>query len=207
MLSSRRHEMLHHVIYRRMAQREADLDDAEDGAEGLRRHRSGTRLLRSAVVLVLAVYAIVIRPRLLTWGATTEETAGTYPGDELVPDPDGGATMATTLPAPPEKVWSWLVQMGGERAGWYSWDWLDNDRDPERGPRRSRMAEPRGATASAAAAQGPDELVDRGDPGAEPHHGAAGELRLDRPILRSAVRSGASRIYGGDLGLPPSRRS
>ena len=53
-----------------------------------------------------------------------------YPGDELVPDPDGGATMATFLPAPPERVWRWLVQMGGGRAGWYSWDWLDNNGRP-----------------------------------------------------------------------------
>jgi hypothetical protein len=29
MLVSRRHEMLHHVIYWRMARREADVDDAE----------------------------------------------------------------------------------------------------------------------------------------------------------------------------------
>jgi proline iminopeptidase len=38
--------------------------------------------------------------------------------------------MATTLPAPPEKVWPWLVQMGGDRAGWYGWDWLDNGGRP-----------------------------------------------------------------------------
>jgi hypothetical protein len=38
--------------------------------------------------------------------------------------------MATTLPAPPERVWPWLVQMGGGRAGWYSVDWLDNHGDP-----------------------------------------------------------------------------
>jgi proline iminopeptidase len=35
--------------------------------------------------------------------------------------------MATTLPAPPEWVWPWLVQLGGDRGGWYSWDWLDNN--------------------------------------------------------------------------------
>ena len=23
-------------------------------------------------------------------------------------------------------LWPWLVQMGGDRAGWYSWDALDN---------------------------------------------------------------------------------
>jgi hypothetical protein len=67
-----------------------------------------------------------IRPQMLTWGATSDETSRSYPLDELVPKPDGGATMATFLPAPPEKVWPWLVQMGGDRGGWYSWDWLDN---------------------------------------------------------------------------------
>jgi hypothetical protein len=59
-------------------------------------------------------------------GATPDETSRSYPGDELVPKPDGGATMATFLPAPPERVWPWLVQMGGDRGGWYSCDWLDN---------------------------------------------------------------------------------
>ncbi len=38
--------------------------------------------------------------------------------------------MATTLPAPPEQVWPWLVQMGVGRAGWYSWDRLDNGGKP-----------------------------------------------------------------------------
>jgi hypothetical protein len=63
------------------------------------------------------------------WGATRDEIARAYPGDELVTDADSGATMATTLPAPPERVWPWLAQMGGDRGdrgGWYSWDWLDN---------------------------------------------------------------------------------
>jgi hypothetical protein len=26
--------------------------------------------------------------------------------------------MATALPAPPERIWPWLVQMGGGRGGW-----------------------------------------------------------------------------------------
>ena len=34
--------------------------------------------------------------------------------------------MATTLDAPPSAVWPWLIQMGHDRAGWYSWDRLDN---------------------------------------------------------------------------------
>ena len=87
-------------------------------------------LAPAAAVAALAFYARWLRPRLLSWGATPAETTGAYPGDELLPDPDGGATMATTLPAPPERVWPWLVQMGLGRGGWYSWDWLDNDGEP-----------------------------------------------------------------------------
>jgi proline iminopeptidase len=34
--------------------------------------------------------------------------------------------MATTIDAPPSRIWPWLVQMGCDRAGWYSWDKLDN---------------------------------------------------------------------------------
>ncbi len=93
--------------------------------------RPRARLLALAAALAApALYARWIRPRLLTWGATPDEATGAYLGDELVPDPDGGATMATTLPAPPERVWPWLVQMGGGRGGWYGWDWLDNDGEP-----------------------------------------------------------------------------
>ncbi len=60
------------------------------------------------------------------WGATDEELAAPYPGEELVPDGERGATMAVTIDAPPGKVWPWLVQMGWDRGGWYSWDLLDN---------------------------------------------------------------------------------
>jgi len=77
-----------------------------------------------------AVYALWLRPRMLTWGSTEDEVASEYLGDELIPDPDDGATMATTLPVPPEAVWPWLAQMGGDRGGWYSRDWLDNHGKP-----------------------------------------------------------------------------
>ncbi|MFD5256362.1 hypothetical protein ACFWM5_26450 [Streptomyces bobili] len=95
------------------------------------RQRPGARLLPLfAASAALALYTLRYRPRLLTWGATPDETTRAYPGDELVPEADGTSTMATTLPAPPEEVWPWLVQMGGDRAGWYSWDRLDHYGEP-----------------------------------------------------------------------------
>ncbi len=79
-----------------------------------------------AIVVAAATYGAVARPRLLAWGATRAEAAGDWPGDDLVPGCAGGSTMATTLPGPPERVWPWLVQMGCNRGGWYSFDRLDN---------------------------------------------------------------------------------
>ena len=79
-----------------------------------------------AAGVTAAVYAGWVRPRLLHWGATPQEVAGPYPGAEVVPDGRRGATMAVTIDASPDQVWPWLVQLGGDRAGWYSWDRLDN---------------------------------------------------------------------------------
>ncbi len=79
-----------------------------------------------ALGLVAGAYSFAIRPRLLRWGATDEEIARSYPGHELIPDGTRSATFAITIDAPPERVWPWLVQMGTDRGGWYSWDRLDN---------------------------------------------------------------------------------
>jgi hypothetical protein len=73
-----------------------------------------------------AVYNLGVRRRLLRWGASDEEVRQPYPGAELIPDGRRSATMAVTVDAPPSRVWPWLVQMGCDRAGWYSWDRLDN---------------------------------------------------------------------------------
>ena len=92
--------------------------------------RKSRSLGLGAAGAAVALYALWARPRLLTWGATRDETSGAYPGDDLIPDPAHSSTMATTLAAPPEKVWPWLVQMGYDRAGWYSWDKLDHGGKP-----------------------------------------------------------------------------
>ena len=79
-----------------------------------------------ATAAAAVVYGRSVRPRLIRWGATDEEVTGTYPGAELVPDGERSGAMAVTIDAPPNQVWPWLVQMGGDRGGWYSWDHLDN---------------------------------------------------------------------------------
>jgi hypothetical protein len=55
------------------------------------------------------------------------------PGDELVKRPTFNATRAITIAAPPDEIWPWLVQVGLTRAGWYSYDILDNFGRPSAG--------------------------------------------------------------------------
>jgi hypothetical protein len=73
---------------------------------------------------LVAGYIIAIRPRILTWGATREEVDRSLPGDDLVRDAKMKATHAITINRPACEVWPWVVQIGHQRAGWYSYDWL-----------------------------------------------------------------------------------
>jgi hypothetical protein len=75
---------------------------------------------------LLAVYVRCIRPRTMRWGATDEEVARPLPGDEVVAGPGFRATRAITIQARPEHIWPWLLQIGSGRAGWYSYDRIDN---------------------------------------------------------------------------------
>jgi hypothetical protein len=52
------------------------------------------------------------------------------PGDGIVPNPAAEVMQAVTIHAPPECVWPSLAQMGALRAGWYSYDAIDNDGQP-----------------------------------------------------------------------------
>jgi hypothetical protein len=75
---------------------------------------------------LLAAYWKIVRPWAMRWGATEEEAARPLPGDEVVTKPDYVATRAITIHAPPQDVWPWLVQIGSGRAGWYTYDRIDN---------------------------------------------------------------------------------
>jgi hypothetical protein len=76
--------------------------------------------------LATVAHALLVRPRMLRWGATPDEVRGRFPGADIIPDAKRGSTMAVTIDAPPSAVWPWLAQMGYGRAGWYSWDRLDH---------------------------------------------------------------------------------
>jgi len=89
----------------------------------------GLGVAAAVAAVVLALYLLAVRPWHLRWGASDQEVARAMPGDGLV-DGAGSTTRAITVTARAEQVWPWLVQIGYGRAGWYSYDWIDNDGRP-----------------------------------------------------------------------------
>lgn len=71
------------------------------------------------------LYWFPIRRWMNQWGATPADLSRTMAGDSLLADPTYSGTTAVTVNAPPEDIWPWLVQMGYQRGGLYSYDWLD----------------------------------------------------------------------------------
>ena len=63
---------------------------------------------------------------LRNWGATQQELEMTLPGDELIPEPADVITRGVTVRVPAWQAWRWLVQIGQDRGGLYSYDWLEN---------------------------------------------------------------------------------
>jgi hypothetical protein len=72
-----------------------------------------------------AIIGVAIYANLQIHAGLAERTAS-LPGDELIPNPVGVVNHAITIHRPPHDVWPWLAQMGSGRAGWYSYDFIDN---------------------------------------------------------------------------------
>ncbi len=96
------------------------------GAEPSKRcgRRRWLPLATGAATATVCVYRRWLQPWHSTWGASPEEAAAPLAGDELIAEPATQATRAVTIAAPPEEVWRWVVQLGADRGGFYSYDWL-----------------------------------------------------------------------------------
>jgi hypothetical protein len=82
--------------------------------------------LEGASLITFHLLTPFLRGYRSQWGTVTEELFYLLPGDELVPAPKWQFTHATTIQAPRSEVWKWLVQIGADRAGLYSYEGLEN---------------------------------------------------------------------------------
>jgi len=95
------------------------------------RHRRRRGLLRRVATVASGFFlaylsaTILLRPWHMTWGTTAAERARTLPGDDLVSDARYVMDHAIVIRAPAEAVWPWVAQLGRDRGGFYSYDWLE----------------------------------------------------------------------------------
>jgi hypothetical protein len=82
-------------------------------------------LVFALLALALFVLYVPLRPWMDRWGATAAELSAAMPGDELVPGPALVTNRAVTIQAAPEKIYPWLLQLGADKAGMYSYTWLE----------------------------------------------------------------------------------
>jgi hypothetical protein len=91
------------------------------------RKRSYSAIVAStAVAAAGAAYIFALRPWHMRWGATNEEVTAALPGDELTPNATAVVTHAITIDASPAEVWPWILQVGQDRGGFYSYTFLEN---------------------------------------------------------------------------------
>jgi hypothetical protein len=84
--------------------------------------RGGVPLIGAAA----AAYSFIVRPWHFRWGATAAEVSRRWPGDELMTRPRTRAVRAIAVAAPPGRIWPWIMQVGRDRGGFYSYTWLEN---------------------------------------------------------------------------------
>lgn len=79
-----------------------------------------------AIVLVYLAAVALTRPVMLRWGTSAGVRTARLPGDETqTPEANYRIDHAILIHAPAHAVWPWLVQLGQDRAGFYSYDWLE----------------------------------------------------------------------------------
>jgi hypothetical protein len=79
-----------------------------------------------AIALSATVYALIVRPWHLRWGASDDEVGADFPGDNLIDHADLVATRAISVRATAGEVWPWIAQLGQGRGGFYTYDFLEN---------------------------------------------------------------------------------
>ena len=82
--------------------------------------------LRGAARMAVAFATPFLRARRSRWGVSRAVASRRYPGDELVAAPRWGWTHGVEIDAAPAAVWPWIAQLGRDKGGFYSYQWLEN---------------------------------------------------------------------------------
>ena len=107
---------------------DSDIDVVEQLGDAALPHPHLERIAWGIGFAAIAYSAVVLafRPVSMRWGSTSYERVASLPGDSVHPLHAGyRIDHAITIDAPASAIWPWLVQLGQDRGGFYSYDWLE----------------------------------------------------------------------------------
>jgi hypothetical protein len=86
-------------------------------------------LIKSIVIIIfmtllqLSIYDLFLKPVITTWGASKAEVSMPMAGDDKALTVT--STRAISINAAKSDVWKWLIQLGADRGGFYSYDFIE----------------------------------------------------------------------------------
>lgn len=78
-----------------------------------------------SVTVFLFCHHFIFRPVILDWGAPAALQKAEFSGDVFT-QRGSVHTRAVLIHAAPEEIWPWLMQIGQDRGGFYSYQWMEN---------------------------------------------------------------------------------
>ena len=78
------------------------------------------------VIILIVLLTILLLPWMDRWGTPMDELPAVLPGDDLLINPLRTTNRSVVINATSEKIYPWLVQMSADKAGLYSYTWLEN---------------------------------------------------------------------------------
>ncbi|MGX7694795.1 hypothetical protein [Gordonia polyisoprenivorans] len=90
------------------------------------RRAATAALLAPIAAAAASLAAVVVTGAHRRLGATADEARAALPGDDLLPGAQVQNDRACTIAAPPSSVWPWIAQLGQNKAGFYSFEGLEN---------------------------------------------------------------------------------
>jgi hypothetical protein len=114
---------VHHFMQRRMLQHLAARVEGRLPRDDYRDIFAG---VGGAALMLAALLTPFLRHARSHWGVSEAIANAPHVGDELVPEPVWSWTHGVEIEAPRERVWRWVSQLGADRGGFYSYQWLEN---------------------------------------------------------------------------------
>jgi hypothetical protein len=78
------------------------------------------------LLAIVVLVAILLTPWMDRWGTTAEDRSAAFPGDNLISSPARVINRSVIIQAAPEEIFPWILQIGADKSGMYSYTWLEN---------------------------------------------------------------------------------